>query len=89
MNLQEIIEQIKTESGLTNPAQIEIMSRTITRATELGSRQLAGEDVSEELAIVKATALNLSEHVRNVALEKTLSFVQQTVTAVLTKALIA
>ena len=34
-------------------------------ATQLQARATAGEDVQQEIAVVQATALNLSEHVRN------------------------
>lgn len=88
MNLEAILENIKNEAGLTDPAQIELLARTITRTAELTTRKLAGEDVEEELAIVKATALNLSAHVRNVAFEHALSYVHSIVTGVLTRALV-
>ena len=86
--IDQIIQRVKNSSGITDPEQIEMIARTVTRSTELASMAALGSDVSEELSIVKATALNLSENVRNKVSEELLAFINQFVIAALTKALI-
>ena len=61
MNLHDALAQ----AGVTDPQILELAIRTTLDASQLQARAAAGEDVEKEIAIVQATALNLSEHVRN------------------------
>lgn len=87
--LEDIIEVVKTQAGLTDPDQIALVSRIVANAMSLAARAAAGENVDEDMAVVRATALNLSEHARNVLGRNILLFVQETVSQVLTRVLIA
>lgn len=89
MKIEELIERIKADSGLTSPEDLALVARVAARAIELGGRAAAGEDVSEELAIVKATALNLSERAKVAISTNVLAFIQGTFTNVITKLLLA
>mgnify|MGYP003451220999 FL=1 len=61
MNLRDALAQ----AGVTDPQILELSVRVALDASQLQARATAGEDVQQEIAIVQATALNLSEHVRN------------------------
>ena len=87
--LDDIVEIVKKQAGLTDPEQIALVSRVVANSTALAARAAAGEKVDEELVIVRATALNLSEHARNVLGRNVLLFVQETVASVLTRVLLA
>jgi len=64
--LTGIIERVRDRIGLNDPAQVELLARLATDATQLGAQAAAGVDVSRELAIVKASAENLDVAVRRV-----------------------
>lgn len=66
MNPREILEKLQQDAGYTDPAQIMLVARVLTDTVALQGRALAGENVDSELAIVKATAANLDEHLRGV-----------------------
>lgn len=87
-SLEELVEKVRTESGLTDPEQIGIMVRVTLRTAELGARAAMGEDVQKEQDILHATTLNLSEHVRNIIGANVQSFLVTKVTEVLTKILV-
>lgn len=76
MNAKEILEQIQRDAGYTDPEQILLVARILTDTTALQARSLAGEDVSEELAIVQASAANLDEHLRGVVGQAWLAWTQ-------------
>ena len=65
-SINDVLESIKRDAGLTDPKQIELVARVTVDFTQLQARAAAGEDVAEELAIVNATAMNIAENVRNV-----------------------
>ena len=65
-DLRDTLDAIKRDAGLTDPKQIELVARVAVDFTQLQARAAAGENVDKEIAVVAATALNLSEHVRNV-----------------------
>ncbi len=65
-DIRSVLDTIKRDAGLTDPAQIALVSRVTVDFAQLQARAAAGEDVAEELKVVTATALNLSENVRNV-----------------------
>lgn len=74
--LQQLLERIRQQSGLTDPDRVTLLARVSTDAAWLHSRALAGEDVTAEMAILKATAANLDEHARGVVGTQLLAFVQ-------------
>lgn len=65
-DIRSVLDTIKRDAGLTDPAQIALVSRVTVDFAQLQARAASGEDVAEELKVVTATALNLSENVRNV-----------------------
>lgn len=65
-DIRSVLDTIKRDAGLTDQAQIALVSRVTVDFAQLQARAAAGEDVAEELKVVTATALNLSENVRNV-----------------------
>lgn len=87
--IEDIVEIVKKQAGLTDPEHIALVSRVVTHSTALAARSAAGENVDEDMAVLRATALNLSEHARNVLGRNVLLFVQETVASVLTRVLIA
>lgn len=87
-SLEELVERVKSESGLTDPAQVGIMVRVTLRTAELAARAALGEDVQKEQDILHATTLNLSEHVRNIIGSNVQSFLVTKLTGVLTKILV-
>ena len=89
IKLEDIIGLARDASGLTDPEQIALLSRVITSTAELTVRAAAGENVDEDAAILRATALNLSEHTRNVIGRNVLAYVQEMVSMLLTKVLVA
>lgn len=66
MTIEDTLRQIQAEAGFTDPEQIALVARVTLDAAQLQARAMGGENVEGELAIVTATAANLSEHVRNV-----------------------
>lgn len=65
-DLQAVIDRIKTDLGATDPERLALVSRLTIDAAGLQARALAGEDVTQEMAIVAATAGNLDHHARGV-----------------------
>lgn len=65
-DIRSVLDTIMRDAGLTDPAQIALVCRVTVDFAQLQARAAAGEDVAEELKVVTATALNLSENVRNV-----------------------
>lgn len=63
MDVKGMLEDLKNEVELTD--QEKIMVEAVMKDTaDLTSRLIKGEDLSEEFALVKATALNLAEEKR-------------------------
>lgn len=62
--IEDVIQQAKEASGITDPEVQEIIARMVVRSAAVAAQAAAGQDVSEETAILKATALNLSEKAR-------------------------
>lgn len=87
MNLQELIEKVKRESGLTDPEHIAMLARLTVRSAELVAAQAIGENVDDEIAIVKATALNLTEHAKSVLSANVLSFINTIAVSIFQKLL--
>jgi hypothetical protein len=71
-----LVERIKAGVGLRDPKAVELAVRVGLDLTALQARAAAGEDVERELGITRASALNLSEHARNVIGREVLAFVQ-------------
>jgi hypothetical protein len=86
-DVELLVERIKSESGITDPEQVAILVRVSVRATELAARAATGQDVQKELDILHATALNLSEKVRNVIGAQVTSFLTTILTNAITRVL--
>lgn len=87
-DVRELVARIQREAGLTDPEQIAMLARTATRAIELTARAAAGENVEEDIATVRATALNLSERAQFALTSNVLAWVTTLATNVLTRLLI-
>lgn len=77
MNAREILEALQRDAGYTDPEQILLVARVLTDFTGLQARALAGEDVSQEIAIVNATTANLDEHLRGVVTDWWMNWTQK------------
>lgn len=75
------LERIKRSVGVRDPALVALAVRVAADAAQLQARAAVGEDVSGEVKVVEASALNLSENARNVVGRELLGFL----TSVLTK----
>ena len=84
-DVEEIIQTLLRRATIDDPHQQELIARTMTRAIELSARAAAGEDVDDELQVVRATALNLTEFVRQQARSLILGHVQNQILAALTR----
>lgn len=62
--LTKLAGEIVTRSRITDPEQIALVSRTTIDYAALSARAMSGEDVSEEIAIAEATAMNLDRATR-------------------------
>lgn len=60
VDVSSMLEDLKSEVELSPEEQV-MVQQVLTDTAMLTSRMLAGEDVDGELALVKATALNLAE----------------------------
>ena len=85
MSAEEIIQTLLRRATIDDPDQQALIARTMTRAIELSARAAAGEDVEAEIKIVEATALNLTEFVRQQARSLILGHVQNQILAALTR----
>lgn len=75
-DIQSMLDRMKADSGITDPAVIALLSRVMVDYTALQARAVAGEDVLKELLTVKATVANLDEHTRNVFTQHFQTWVQ-------------
>ena len=60
MDITNLLESLKNEVELSADEQV-MIEHVINDTALLTSRMIAGEDVDLELALVKATALNIAE----------------------------
>jgi hypothetical protein len=65
-DLAQLLERIKAKTGIQDPERLLLVTRVGFDYAALQARAMAGENVTEELAIVAATAANLDEHARGV-----------------------
>ncbi len=65
-DIQSMLDSLKADAGLTDPAMIALLSRVMVDYSALQARAVAGQDVVQELLLVQATVANLDEHVRGV-----------------------
>lgn len=72
----DLVERIKAGVGLRDPLAVELAVRVGLDLAALQARAAAGEDVEREIGITRASALNLSEHARDVIGRELLSFLQ-------------
>ena len=85
MSADEIVQTLLRRATIDDPEQQALIARTMARAIELSARAAAGEDVDDEIKIVKATALNFTEFVRQQARSLILGHVQNQILAALTR----
>lgn len=79
------LERIRRSVGVRDPEMVALAVRIAGDAAQLQMRSLAGEDVAKEIKFVEASALNLSEHARNILGRELLA----AFTTVLTRAALA
>jgi len=60
MDVKQLVEDLKAEVELTEDEKV-LVEQIVLDSTLLTTRLLAGEEVESELALVKATVLNLAE----------------------------
>jgi hypothetical protein len=65
MASESLRDQVIREIGARDPAMVDMAVAVALDLAALQAAQLAGQDVSRELAIAQAAAANLSEHARN------------------------
>ena len=96
MDLQEqlrregvrLIEDLKAGIGLTEE-EIQVVEEMVVDSASLAIRTLEGEDVSAEVAIVKATALNIAEAKRARTMSVASDYLERIVHILVTAALAA
>lgn len=86
--VRQLFEGIKGDMTLTVDEQV-MVHAVITDTVALGARQLAGEDVAAELALVKATALNIADAKRLVVQNRLENFMQGLITKLIAAAVVA
>ena len=86
--VRQLFEGIKGDMTLTVDEQV-MVHAVITDTVALGARQLAGEDVRQELALVKATALNIADAKRLVVQNRLENFMQGLITKLIAAAVVA
>lgn len=65
-HLQDLLDRIKSDSGIQDPDRIALLTRVTMDAATLQARAAAGIDVSKEMLVLQATAANLDEKARQV-----------------------
>jgi hypothetical protein len=86
--VRQLFEGIKGDMALTVDEQVMIHA-VITDTVALGARQMAGENVTSELALVKATALNIADAKRLVVQNRLENFMQGLITKLIAAAVVA
>lgn len=81
--LTKVLRDVADALGQDDPARLEMLSRIMADVAALQVRALAGEDVDQELRIVRASAANLDERVRRVASEHLMLWMQRLILSAL------
>lgn len=88
IDVKGTVDEIVACTGITDPKTIELVTRITVRATELSARALAGEDVEQEQAHLRAQSSNLGEVAKRAAGAVITKRIAASLSAVLRKALI-
>ena len=75
-HLDDLVERVRVGLGARDPATVALAIRVATDLAMLQGQVAMGQDVEDELKIARASALNLTEHARDVVGREVLAFVQ-------------
>ena len=75
-HLDDLVERVRVGLGARDPATVALAIRVATDLAFLQGQASMGQDVEGELKIARASALNLTEHARDVVGREVLAFVQ-------------
>lgn len=82
-DLRKLQEDILSDVGAHDPERQALVARVTANTLRLQAMQLAGQNVDHEMAIVKATAANLSEAARNAIANRLMTFAEDLIGAAL------
>lgn len=75
-HLDDLVARVRVGVGALDPAIVALAIRVATDLAFLQGQASMGQGVEGELKIARASALNLSEHARDVVGREVLAFVQ-------------
>ncbi len=85
--INQLVEKIKREVGLNDPRMNLMLVSIVNDTVTLGARAAAGENVDKDVLIVKATALNLADRDRQIVVTNIMTFFQNVLIGVLSRAI--
>lgn len=88
-SLDGLLDKIKAESGVTDPATAALIARITLNAVAVGARMAAGENVAEQLDNLKAQKSNLEAKFLRVVATNVTSYLQEAILKGITLALLA
>lgn len=83
--LVDLINKIKTDASITDPAEAKLIADIVFDASMLASRAATGEDVTTELNFAKASLLNIADKHRQIVVINLMGFFQNLIVGAIQK----